>query len=121
MKSGQVNPRSIEVPPTEVWFELRKILRSKQLRSCPSLRRLLCFLVDEAIAGRGNRLTEYVIGVQVFKRPAGFDPRLDSRVRVEAFRLRKTLAEYYRQLGRCDPILVELVPGCYVPSFRYRQ
>lgn len=60
-------------------------LRSRQLQ------RMLRFLVEEAVSGRGDRLKEYVLGVEVFGRPASYDPRLDSIVRVEARRLRATL------------------------------
>ncbi len=113
--------QTIEIAGTEVWFELRKLLASNPFRRCPKLRRFLCFVVEETMAGRGSRLTEYVLGVQVFGRPASYDPRLDSRVRVEAHRLRNALAEYYREQGRSDPILIELAPGSYTPSFRYRD
>jgi serine/threonine-protein kinase len=121
MKSTPAKPRATGIPATEVWFELRKVLGSKQLRSCPTLRRFLCFVVEETMAGRGNRLSEYVVGVQVFGRPASYDPRLDSRVRVEAHRLRDALAGYYREQGRSDPVLIEISTGSYTPSFRYRK
>jgi hypothetical protein len=45
---------------------------------------LLSFLVSESLAGRGARLKEYVIGVEVFGSGADFDPRVDTNVRTEA-------------------------------------
>ena len=121
MNSGAVENRAAAIPPTEVWFELRKLLAAKPFQRCPKLRRFLCFVMEETMAGRGDRLTEYVLGVAIFGRPASYDPRLDSRVRVEAYRLRSALAAYYGGPGRNDPILIELATGSYAPSFRYRH
>ena len=48
----------------------------------------LRYVVERALAGEGDQLKEYVIGVAVFGRGDDYDPRLDSIVRVEARRLR---------------------------------
>jgi hypothetical protein len=121
MKSSDAKTRASAIPPTEIWFELRKLLAAKPFQRCPKLRRFLCFVVEETMAGRGDRLTEYVLGVALFGRPASYDPRLDSRVRVEAHRLRSALVAYYGGPGRTDPILIELTIGTYTPSFLYRD
>ncbi len=81
---------------------------------------MLRFLVEETLAGRGDRLKEFVVGVEVFGRPSSYDPRLDSLVRVEARRLRTALGQYYADEGRSDPLLIELAKGAYTPSFRRR-
>ena len=109
------------IPPTEVWFELRRLLSSKTFLRSPKLRNFLSFVVEETMAGRGSWLTEYVLGVEIFGRHASYDPRLDSRVRVEAHRLRAALAAYYRQQGRDDALIIWLDKGSYSPSFRYRN
>ncbi len=105
----------------EVRSALEGVLASSVLQRSPQLQRLLRYLVEETLAGHGDRLKEYVLGVEIFGRPASYDPRLDSLVRVEARRLRGTLETYYRSDGVCDPIVIELQKGSYVPSFRLRE
>lgn len=106
------------IPPADVTAALGRVLRSVAFARSPQLQRFLGFVVEETLAGRGERLKEYVIGLEVFSRPASYDPRTDSLVRVEARRLRVALASYYSGEGRDDTVVVELHKGCYVPSFR---
>ncbi|HWR16811.1 MAG TPA: hypothetical protein VN577_18435 [Terriglobales bacterium] len=110
-------PDNSSIPDSEIWFELRRLLTAKPFASSPKLRKFLCFVVEETMAGRGARLTEYVLGVALLGRHAGYDPRLDSRVRVEAHRVRSALAEYFRDEGRNDPVIIRLDKGSYSPSF----
>ena len=77
--------------------------------------RFLKFVVEQTLAGEGERLKEYVIGVEVFDRDADYDPRLDAIVRVEAARLRTKLAEYYAGEGRSDAVVLNLPKGGYAP------
>ena len=107
------------VPATEVWFELRKVVSSEPFLRSPKLRDFLSFVVEETMSGRGSRLTQYVLGVEIFGRRATHDPRLDSRVRVEAHRVRAALAAYYRQQGRNDAVIIRLDKGSYSPSFSF--
>jgi TolB-like protein/Tfp pilus assembly protein PilF len=83
--------------------------------------RFLRLAVIETLEGRSDDLKEYRFGVEVFDRPASFDPGADPIVRVEARRLRAKLAKYYGSDGRYDDIVVELPKGGYVPSFRRRE
>src|SRR5512143_148437 len=94
-----------EVSATDVRAALAQVLRSSPFARAPQLRRLLPFLVDETLAGRSERLKEYVIGLEVFARPSSYDPRVDSLVRVEARRLRTALASYYSGEGSGDGIV----------------
>src|SRR5580700_9213137 len=79
---------------------LDRILASATFQQVDRLKRFVNFIVSEAIAGRGDQLKEYVIGVQVFGKEASFDPRTDPIVRVQARRLRARLARYYREEGQ---------------------
>jgi eukaryotic-like serine/threonine-protein kinase len=106
------------VPAADVRAALARVLRSSPFVRSPQLQRFLSFLVDEILAGRGEQLKEYVIGLEVFARPSSYDPRVDSLVRVEARRLRAALASYYSTEGRSDGVVIELHKGSYVPSFR---
>ena len=97
--------------------QLDRILRGATFRQADRLKRFLAFVVKEAIAGRGSALKEYVIGVQVFRKEVGFDPRTDPIVRVQARRLRAKLERYYREEGRGDPLVIDLPRGGYAPTF----
>jgi hypothetical protein len=77
----------------------------------------LKFVVEQTLAGDGPNLKESVIGVEVFGRPADYDPRIDPIVRVEARRLRSRLDKYYNSGNSSDPVRILLPKGSYVPSF----
>src|SRR5580698_8801564 len=98
--------------------ELKRILASRSFRQVDRLQRFLSFIVEETLSGRGDKLKEYPIGVDVFGKPSSFDPRMDPIVRVQARRLRIRLATYYRDEGYGDDIIIELPKGGYTPTFR---
>src|SRR5579872_309836 len=98
--------------------QLDRILASKAFRQADRLKRFLTFIVEETIAGRGERLKEFVVGVEVFGKPESFDPRNDPIVRVQARRLRAQLARYYREEGPEGELLIELPKGGYAPTFK---
>jgi len=85
------------------------------------LRRFLEFTIAYHFAGRANELKEYVLGIEVFDRPAAHDPRIDPIVRVEARRLRAKLHTYYDSDGARDPVVIGYPRGSYVPEFRLRR
>jgi len=101
--------------PEDVRRQLNRVLSSPVFTSSERLRRFLEFVVERTLAGDGERLKEYVIGIEVFDRDARYDPRLDSIVRVEAARLRTKLTEYYAGDGRADAIVLTLPKGGYAP------
>jgi TolB-like protein/tetratricopeptide (TPR) repeat protein len=109
------------ISPDEARVAVTNLAAAEAFQHSPQLQRLLRFLAAEALEGRGPRLKEYVLGVEVFGRPATYDPRLDSIVRVEAHRLRAALEEYYRGDGSEDSIVFDLPKGTYQPSFRRRE
>ena len=106
----------MDVTAEDVRAALERVLRSPVFANAGRLSRMLRFLVDRTLAGEAGQLKEYVVGVEVFDRPADYDPRLDSIVRVEARRLRAKLAEYYDGDGRADPVRFRLPKGGYVPT-----
>jgi len=101
--------------------QLERILGSVTFRQVDRLKRFLRFTVEEALAGRGTQLKEYVIGVQVFDKDSSFDPRADPIVRVQARRLRARLVRYYREEGGADALVIELPKGGYAPVFKNRE
>src|SRR5437660_470999 len=98
--------------------QLNRILASRAFRQADRLKRFLSFIVEETIAGRGERLKEFVVGMEVFGKDNSFDPRNDPIVRVQARRLRTQLARYYREEGQEDNLVIELPKGGYAPIFR---
>jgi len=98
--------------------QLNRIFASKAFRQADRLKRFLSFIVDETLAGRGERLKEFVVGVEVFGKDDSFDPRNDPIVRVQARRLRAQLARYYREEGQGDELVIDLPKGGYAAVFR---
>ncbi len=101
--------------------QLRRILASKSFRQVDRLQSFLSFIVEEMLAGRGDKLKEFLIGVEVFGKESSFDPRMDPLVRVQARRLRTRLVRYYREEGQNDEIVIELPKGGYEPVFQRRE
>ena len=91
--------------------QVERILRSDVFRNSDVLRRLLRFLADKCSAGEADQLKEYTIGIDALGKPATYDPRQDSVVRIQVGRLRAKLAEYYRGEGKDDPVIVDLPKG----------
>jgi TolB-like protein len=79
---------------------------------------MLAYLVEEMLAGRGNELKGYTIGVSVFRRGEDFDAQSDPVVRLEARRLRRDLAGYYVSAGRANPLRISIPTGHYAPEVR---
>ena len=103
--------------PDEVRAALERVLASDVFANAGRLSRLLRYIVERTLAGEGDQLKEYVLGVEVFDRNDSYDPRLDSIVRVEARRLRSKLAEYYRTQGATDLLTIAIPRGSYIPVF----
>jgi TolB-like protein/Tfp pilus assembly protein PilF len=101
--------------------QLRRILASKTFRQADRLQSFLGFIVNEVMAGRSDKLKEFLIGVEVFGKESSFDPRMDPLVRVQARRLRTRLERYYREEGQNDEIAIELPKGGYEPVFQKRE
>lgn len=100
--------------------QLNRIQSSEPFHKSQRRQRFLEYIVEETLAGRGDRLKAYTIAVEVFERPETFDPLVDPVVRIEAGRLRDKLREYYQTAGSCDPICIELPKGGYAPVIARR-
>jgi TolB-like protein len=101
--------------------ELDRILKSGPFHPSRRRQRFLEYIVNETLAGRGERLKGYNIALEVFDRPETFDPAIDPLVRIEAARLREKLREYYGTDGQADPVRIELPKGSYTPQIEFRQ
>src|SRR5271169_4683486 len=97
--------------------ELEAVVASGIFAKAPSLAQLLDYVCTKYFAGRTDQIKEYNVAVEALGRPASFDPRKDSIVRVEAFRLRKRLKQYYENEGSEHSLRIVIPPGQYVPQF----
>jgi len=103
---------------SDVRAALNRVTASPAFQKANQLASFLRYVVEEALAGRGERLKAYTIATSALGRDNTFDPQTDPIVRVEAGRLRRALDQYYGGDGCNDLIVIELPIGSYVPSFR---
>ena len=101
--------------------QLVRILNSGPFHHAQRRQRFLEYIVNESLAGRGERLKGYNVAQAVFDRTDTFDSNVDPIVRLEAGRLRDRLREYYDGDGRDDPVRIELPKGTYTPRIEFRQ
>jgi hypothetical protein len=112
-------PSRAAIPPGEeqIREELERVLSSHEFRSSKRRQEFLRYVVEHTLSGRGEMLKERTIGIDVFGRPAAYDPGEDATVRVKAGEVRKRLGLYYSTEGARNPIRIELPSGTYVPEF----
>ena len=101
--------------------QLVRILNSGPFHQSQRRQRFLEYLVNETLAGRGERLKAYSVALEVFDRPESFDPVTDPLVRIEAARLREKLREYYGTDGQDDVIHIDLPKGTYAPLIEFQE
>jgi hypothetical protein len=101
--------------------QVERILHSEELRGSEALRRLLRFLAGKSVCGEADELKEYTVAIDGLGKPASYDPRQNSAVRIQVGRLRQKLADYYRTEGRHDPILIDVPKGRFKLKFELRD
>ncbi|WP_157959741.1 hypothetical protein [Devosia submarina] len=87
----------------------------------PQLAKFLSYIVHRTLDGEGQGIKAYSIAVDVFGRPADFDPQSDPIVRVQARRLRALINSYYDNQGEDEPVQIRLPTGRYIPEFVVNQ
>ena len=95
--------------------EVARISGSPAFARAPVMRRLLHFLAEETIAGRGDDLKAYSVAVDGLGRAPEFDPQADSYPRVQVGRLRRMIEQFYRRED-VDPTSMQL----HIPIGSYR-
>lgn len=94
------------------------MLQSKQFVGAPKKSRFLEFVAEQTFLGNGDKLNEYLIGVEVYERGSGFNPQQDPIVRVQAHEIRSALKRYYEENGQKSSLRIDLPSGHYVPVFK---
>src|SRR5438105_5995584 len=97
--------------------ELDAILASGIFNRAPNLAHVLTYVCTKYFEGSAEQIKEYNIAVDALGRPADFDQKRDSIVRVEAHRLRKRLREYYDAEGAEHALRIDIPAGQYAPRF----
>jgi TolB-like protein len=103
----------------EVRAHLEALLHNEALAISDRNRRFLAYIVEETLAGRGDRIKAYNVALTAFERTDDFDPQTDPIVRIEASRLRRALEHYYLTAGKADPLRIGIPKGSYVATFTY--
>jgi len=99
--------------------ELSTILKSSYFSGSKRCQDFLEFIVQQALDGNYEYLTERFIGAELFGRPINYETGTDSIVRVRANDLRRRLTQYYSELSVPPCVTIELVSGNYVPDFHW--
>ena len=117
MDYSSVTQRAPDADSVAARQELQRIVTSAAFEDSERLVRFLHFVVEETLAGRGGLLKESVIGVEVFGRDPGYDPKTDPIVRVQARRLRAKLDSWYQTGGQTSTVRIALPKGGYAVEF----
>src|SRR5215469_8258058 len=101
----------------ERWRLASRMAQSRPFHRAARLQAFLLFIVERTLRNRLEELSEYEIGVQVFQRPAHFNPADDSIVRSSARILRAKELEYFATEGRGEALQIQVPKGAYIPEF----
>jgi hypothetical protein len=121
MSTGQQFERPVKISSEQaasVHGALELVISSDAFAGSKQCQDFLRLVVERALAGKVDTLSERMIGVELFGRPADFDTSNDGVVRVRAAEVRKRLAQYYRE-ATLTPVHIEIPPGSYVPEFHW--
>jgi hypothetical protein len=114
------DPENEAPTPEEVRAQVERMVASAEFRRSPQLAAFLRYVVEAVLRGQSDRIKARMIGVDVLRRDARFDPQRDPVVQVEANRLRRAIYRYYAGPGANDRLRIGLPSGGYVPTFRHR-
>lgn len=95
--------------------QMERILSDPSFEANARRKAMFRYLVEEAVAGRGELLKGFTVATAVFGRDDSFDPQSDPIVRIEARRLRSDLDAYYAGKGHSDRLRIVIPKGGYLP------
>ncbi len=116
-KNKNMVRRSEEIPDNDKRAALSRLLADAHMDGSERLQAFLTYIVDEELAGRGEKIRGKTIAQDVYGRDTseGTDP--ENVVRVDARRLRQFLELHYEGIGKEDPVRLHIDSGGYRPRF----
>lgn len=108
------------LPAEECWALLERVAASIHLRRATRLQELLHYLGRRSLDDHFETMHEQMVGVEVFRRPEGYDTSADNIVRTSVCELRKRIDAYFSTEGADETLIMEIPRWNYVPVFRYR-
>jgi hypothetical protein len=100
------------------WQLACRVAASKGLSRSELLPQFLLYVCEQYLLGNTSEITEQRIGIQIFNRPADYNPGEDNIVRSYARMLRKRLDAYFDGEGSDEPMRIVIPRGGYVPVFQ---
>jgi len=97
--------------------QLSRLVASEEFSRSIRLQQLLSYLVNETVNGRSDRIKGKTVAQDIFGQTDPEIAQTSTVVSVEARRLRRKLADYYRVAGANDPFVIEIPKGTFVPIF----
>jgi dipeptidyl aminopeptidase/acylaminoacyl peptidase len=98
---------------------LESLIASGAFAGSKQCQDFLRLVVERSVGSEVRELSERMIGVELFGRPADYDTSNDGVVRVRAAEVRKRLAQFYKEGEVNRVVRIELPPGSYVPEFHW--
>jgi len=102
------------------WALLERVAASSQLKRAARLQELLFYIAKRSLNDRSEAVHEQQIGVDVFRRPEGYDTSADNIVRTNVSDLRKRIEAYFDSEGADETLILEIPRGSYLPVFKNR-
>lgn len=99
--------------------QLRRLLTSSYFNHSKRLPAFLSYVTKKTLTGEAESIKERTLGVEIFGRDAGYDTASDPIVRVTAAEIRKRAAQYYQEPAHAEELRIVLLPGSYIPQFRW--
>jgi len=99
---------------------IQRIAQSDGFVRSPKIQTLFVDVMENALAGRDDLLTEVKIGHRVFGRPVDYSPADDTIVRSQMRLLRRKLEAFFVEEGLSEPMLITIPKGGYIPQFEFR-
>jgi len=109
---------TLAIPPMDLVYRVANI---QSFVRAPRLREFLLYIAEHSISGNHDLISEYQIGVEVFKRNGSYSTGEDNIVRSYARTLRKRLEEYFSGEGAGEPVVLSIPRGAYILQFDARE
>lgn len=108
---------SHQIRDAEKRAALDEVLTSTTFVRASQVRNFLKYICEMELAGRGETLHEYLIGVEALGCSSAYSTEDNSSVRRRAYALRQKLDEVYSKELTHARIRIDVPKGSYVPRF----